>query len=104
MLKYPLLFNELFEAGMMDVEPVKFQFNRDISKVKPVVMKLRPLAHKELEVVQDWIEKALRDKIIEPSEGTWRAQVFPVQKPSGIDEEGRPKKKWRIGWHAIVFL
>ena len=65
----PDLFIKSFEAGTLRVPPVDLVLNR--SNPKPVISKLKPLAHSELKIVENWIKEALAKGIIEESNSTW---------------------------------
>eukprot|EP00924_Labyrinthula_sp_SR-Ha-C_P003789 snap_masked-scaffold_3-processed-gene-4.21-mRNA-1 protein AED:1.00 eAED:1.00 QI:0/0/0/0/1/1/2/0/265 len=93
---HELLFSEAFQAGKLKVDKVEFQFKEGKDISTPRVMPLRPLAHSEIEVVNNWIKEALQKNIIEPSASTWRATIFPVKKPDTVDSSGKVKKNWRI--------
>ena len=90
------LFALSFKAGQMKVSPVTLTFNEPIDTVKPIISKVRPLSHKELAVVQEWITSSLKAGIIEPSSSTWRSTVFPVRKPDKVDSSGKRSEQWRL--------
>ena len=53
-LEFPLMFHKSFKAGMLKIPPVKFEFNKDINKVEPIVSKLKPLAYSERVALKEW--------------------------------------------------
>jgi len=91
---YPSLFAKSFLAGTLKVPPVNLEFNREA--VKPVVSRLRPLAHSELKIVEEWIKESLAKGIIEESNSAWRSTVFPVPKPDALGPNGEIIKKYRV--------
>ena len=94
MYNHPQLFVKSFQAGTLRVPPVQLEFKKE--RITPIVSKLRPLAHSELKVVEEWIKESLEKGIIEESDSAWRSTVFPVAKPDEIDRDGKKIKKYRI--------
>ena len=68
---YPRLFAANFKAGQLQMPPLKINFNRDISQVKPHIAKAKPLCNKEPKIVQNWIKDCLASGILEESYSTW---------------------------------
>jgi len=91
---HALLFAKSFEAGTLKVPPVDIELNK--RNPRPIVSKLKPLAHSELKIVEKWIGEALDKGIIEESSSVWRSTVFPVPKPPIIHEDGKIEEQWRI--------
>lgn len=92
--QYPNLFTKSFQAGTLKVPPVSLEFKRD--NVKPIVSKLRPLAHAELKIVEQWIRECMEKGVIEESNSMWRSTVFPVPKPDGVSSTGEKVKRYRV--------
>ena len=86
---HPRFFEASFKAGIQ-IPPLKINFNRDISQVKPNIAKAKPLSNKELQIVQNWINGGLASGSLEESYSTWRSSVFPVRKPNEIRADGSP--------------
>lgn len=59
-------------------------------------MKIKPLAECELQVDQEWVKSALKKKIIEEFNSSWRSCLFPVRRSNMRKKEGTIEKQYRI--------
>ena len=93
--KYPRLFDNKFRAGILKVEPQRLSFKNEEDKKVPRVTRMKHLSHKELDIVRTWLNDALKKKIIEQSESSWRSCIFPVHKPPSF-KDGKLHEQFRI--------
>src|SRR5690606_10220083 len=91
----PIVFDNHFKAGLLKISPQRLLFRNDSDKLKPRCTRFKALSHKELSVVQDWLQSALDKGIIDYSESSWRSSIFPVMKPS-VWKDGVEIKQWRM--------
>ena len=89
------LFCHSFRAGSLRIEPQKLEFRSEVLKNSLRCTRLKPLAQDELEVVNQRIQKAWAEDIIERCESAWRSTMFLVAKPDVI-RDGKRVKEYRI--------
>ena len=95
-LKHPRMFHHAFQAGSLNIPPVVLEFNKNIKDIKPIVSKIKPLSHKEREILHKWWEKGFKEGILEESNSQWRSSAFPVPKSAELDKNGKLIQKWRV--------
>eukprot|EP00924_Labyrinthula_sp_SR-Ha-C_P004986 snap_masked-scaffold_1-processed-gene-17.31-mRNA-1 protein AED:1.00 eAED:1.00 QI:0/0/0/0/1/1/2/0/794 len=92
---HPGLFSS-FKGGLLKIPPLQLSLNAEPDEIKNKASKVRPLAFKELLIVKQWIEKGMKDGLLETSNSKFRSSVFPVEKPMSRDKDGNMKKNYRV--------
>ena len=77
---HPRLFSNLF-AGTLEIPPVELRFKKPKENERPVSTRVKPLSPWEYQIVQQWVEKSLKEGKIQDSASVWRLSMFPGKKP-----------------------